>query len=284
MRGLFFGGTLIGIISGFGVGLFIAWILWPINYTEVSPAELRLDLKNDYLRMIAAAYSLDGDMARAWQQIGTLQFDQPAVALATLIRHESHPSYQQAETRLALDVNQMAIALARPTFTPHPTKTRPSVQHTPTNLARNTPTVSPTRPATPIPTITSEPTALPPTSIPNPNAPRFQLKSKTALNCQETRARAYIAVDVQDTKNNPQSGIGVEVTWNAGDEIFYTGFKPERGMGYADLTVKPGTYNVRLTDNARSEVVTNLKIDADTMTCTRDLTQVYGWKLVFQKQ
>jgi hypothetical protein len=88
MRGLFFGGTLVGILLGLGLGLVIAWYLWPVSATEADPADLRLDLKDDYLRMIAASYSLDGDMAHALQRLDTLRLPQRDVSLGELIQGE----------------------------------------------------------------------------------------------------------------------------------------------------------------------------------------------------
>ncbi len=287
MRGLFFGGTFIGVLIGLALGLAIAWTVWPISYTDADPADLRLDFKDDYLRMIAATYSLDGDMARAQQRLASLFLAQPTASLDNLTRRESKPLYQQALIRLALDLNQPAVALARPTYTPRPTKTRASVHSTTAAPARVTPMSSsqvhtPTR-APSSQTATPEPTLPPPTSVPNPNAPQFQLKTKTTINCQFAGDRARIEVEVQDREGKPVPGIAVQVDWNAGTELFYTGLKPERGMGYADVSLPPGTFNVRLTENAQSAAVENLRIDPAPGECNEASPQVRGWKLTFQQ-
>jgi hypothetical protein len=286
MRGLLIGGASLGLLAGLALGLVLAWFIWPVSYSNADPADLRLDLKDDYIRMIAASYSLDGDMARALQRLGVLQVAQPSTAVAALARRESAPSYQQALVRLALDLNQPAVALARPTFTPRPTRARIALRRTPSPIAPATATAVPATPqaaVSPLHTPAPEVTPLPPTFVPNSNAPQFQLKAKTALTCAETGGRARIEVDVQDAAGKPVPGVGVQVNWDAGDEIFYTGLKPERGMGYADLSVGPGTYNVRLTDTAQSKVVENLQVDAEGTSCAPGSAQVYGWRLVFQK-
>jgi hypothetical protein len=92
-----------------------------------------------------------------------------------------------------------------------------------------------------------------------------------------------IQVFVQDADGKPLPGIGVEVNWSAGDDILYTGLKPERGMGYADEEVGPGRYNLRLTDNAQSNVVESLGVDEEPSVCSADALQVRGWMLVFQQ-
>ncbi len=287
MRGLFFGGTLVGVLIGLAIGLTVAWTVWPISYTEADPADLRLDLKDDYLRMIAATYSLDGDTARALQRLGSLQLLQPAASVAELIRRESKPLYQQALIHLALGLNQPAVALARPTYTPRPTRVWMSRRGTPTASARVTPTPMPTQQSASSGldslASTPEPLSIPPTSAPNPNAPRFQLEAKTPIHCQFAGEQSRIEVMVQDASGKPLPGVAIEVHWNAGGEVFYTGLKPERGMGYADTNLAPGTYNARLTENARSEVVENLKIDNLPDGCTGDSPQVRGWKLTFQQ-
>ena len=281
MRGLFVGGALVGILVGIALGLVISWSLWRVSYTEADPADLRLDLKDDYLRMIAASYSLDGDLPRAVQRLGVLQLTRPALQVGEQAQHEPNPLYQQALVRLALDLNQPAVVWARPTYTPRPTRTPTSGDLAVTPVAPAT-RVAPTQPLSPDRS-TPEPTAPPPTLVPNPDAPRFQLKSKSSFGCAASGGHAHIEVDVQDAQGKPVSGIGVEINWNAGDEVIYTGLKPERGMGYAALDVGPGTFSVRLADTGESDVVTPLKVDGASGPCAPDASGVYGWKLVFQR-
>lgn len=287
MRGLFFGGAVAGVLIGFGLGLATALFFWPVPPLGGDPADLRLDLKDDYLRMIASSYSLDGDMARALGRLASLRLAHPDASVSELARREPNPLYQQLLIHFALDLAQPSVALARPTFTPRPTKTSPAVQVLRTVLPAATPT--PTRAALPFPTTLlpdtaiPEPTALPATSQPDPGATLYLLKSKRELNCLETRGRGLIQVDVQSADAQPQPGVAVEVNWKTGDQIMYTGLKPERGMGYADIEVEPGFYNVRLTEGARSDVVENLRIDDEPVECTFDSTGLRGWKLVFEK-
>ncbi len=283
MRGLFVGGAIVGVLLGLGLGLAIAWYIWPISLTNADPADLRLDIKDDYLRMIAASYSLDGDMAHVLQRLGILHLPDPNVSITQLIRRESKPIDQQALTRLALDLKHQSVALARPTFTPLPTKTRSTGRGAPTELPQATAAVTEPVPSLPPSTTAPEPTFLPATALPNLDMPLFQLKSKSTLTCSDTRGRGLIAVFAQDADGKPLPGIGVEVNWSAGDEILYTGLKPERGMGYADVEVTPGNYNLRLTDNARSDVVESLGVEDEPSECTAESNRVRGWSLVFQQ-
>ena len=68
---------LIGI-AAFVVGLLIGlvvlgWWLWPVEWTNASAADLRVEFKQDYLRMAIDSYSITGDALQAgqrWKQLG----------------------------------------------------------------------------------------------------------------------------------------------------------------------------------------------------------------------
>ena len=52
-----------------------------------------------------------------------------------------------------------------------------------------------------------------------------------------------------NASGDPASGIEVIVTWEGGEERFFTGLKPDKGLGYADFTPIPGVgYTLRLGD------------------------------------
>jgi len=53
----------------------------------------------------------------------------------------------------------------------------------------------------------------------------------------------------------PVPGVLVIVSWNDGEERFYTGLKSEKGMGYADFTPSPGVvYALRLGESGEAVV------------------------------
>jgi len=52
-------------------------------------------------------------------------------------------------------------------------------------------------------------------------------------------------------------GIEIIVVWDAGEDHFFTGLKPELGQGYADFTMTEGvSYTLRLADSG--QLVTDL--------------------------
>jgi hypothetical protein len=63
-------GFLIGLIIGLPI---LGWWLMPVQWTDASAQHLRMDLKQDYLKMAIQAYSVDKDDAaaiRRWQELG----------------------------------------------------------------------------------------------------------------------------------------------------------------------------------------------------------------------
>jgi hypothetical protein len=52
---------------------------------------------------------------------------------------------------------------------------------------------------------------------------------------------------VQDASGQPAPGVEVVVSWDGGEDRFFTGLKPELGLGYADFSMTPGVdYSLRL--------------------------------------
>lgn len=260
-----------------GLGLFLAWYIFPVSYTEAQPYDLSARDKDDYLHMIAASYAIDNHFALAAQRIYYLQLPDAQARLTELAQTEPDPLTQQALVKLRLDLDKPAVAAQRPTFTPRPTRNltpQPRV------------TVIVLEPTVMVPTAvppTRQPTLLPPTSEPNPNAPRFELLEKRALNCLSVGGGASIQVEVRDIDGHGLPGVLVELNSGRGNEQFYTGLKPERGNGYGDVTVLPGIYSVHLVENARSSTIGDLRIEANVVECVGSSSATQGWYLVFQQ-
>lgn len=82
-RGWIVQGT-IGAALGLLLGLVIGWALWPVQYTNTSPAVLRQDHYNDYVLMVAAAYEVDGDLGEARQRLALLDPEEPGAPVVEL--------------------------------------------------------------------------------------------------------------------------------------------------------------------------------------------------------
>jgi hypothetical protein len=75
-------------------------------------------------------------------------------------------------------------------------------------------------------------------------------------------------------------GIKIVITWDGGEEGFFTGLKPELGDGYADYLMTPNiTYTVQLASG--SDVATG--VSAPTCQASDGGTFLGGIKLTFQR-
>ncbi|MFZ0547009.1 MAG: hypothetical protein WAM60_16310 [Candidatus Promineifilaceae bacterium] len=62
----------LGLLFGVALGLFLGWVAWPTEFTEADPTILEESYQRDYTLMIAATYSLDGDLAGARRRLSHL--------------------------------------------------------------------------------------------------------------------------------------------------------------------------------------------------------------------
>jgi hypothetical protein len=70
--------------------------------------------------------------------------------------------------------------------------------------------------------------------------------------CDQKLAQPLIQVEAMNILSQPVPGVLVIVTWDQGEERFFTGLKPEKGLGYADFTLTPGVvYAIRLGEDGQ---------------------------------
>lgn len=220
---------------GFGIGLagglYYAWQLSPVEYVDTAPDSLRADFRADYLGLIASAYASSGDLVRARTRLALFPDLQPSTELAAL-----------AQQRLAegfADTEASALSLLASSLSSGPVRT-------------STPTVavSPTPSNTPRPSPTRRPTATP--------GAAFRLISSREV-CDPLLSEPLIQVVVLDVARDPVPGKEIIVLWDTGQDHFFTGLKPELGLGYGDFTMSEGiSYTLRLADSLQP--VTDLAV------------------------
>lgn len=98
---------LVGLALGAGLGLLVGWLIWPTEYTDATPIILQDAYRQDYLRMIAAAYGEDGDLVTAVTRLESLG-DNGADQLFSLMLDAILASEEEAEIRRLV---QLAAAL-----------------------------------------------------------------------------------------------------------------------------------------------------------------------------
>lgn len=226
------------LILGFGIGLagglYYAWLVSPVEYVETAPDSLRADFRGDYLGLIASAYTSGGDLVRARTRLALFPDLDPATELAALAQQRLAAGLADTEANA---LSQLASALSRgPTRTPAPTTVGLSSSPTPSK----TPRPSPTR----------RPSATP--------GAAFLLTSREQI-CDPRLSSSLIQVIVFDAAQEQVPGREIVVVWNTGQDHFFTGLKPELGLGYGDFTMTEGvSYTLRLADS--QQPITDLTV------------------------
>jgi hypothetical protein len=114
------------------------------------------------------------------------------------------------------------------------------------------------------PTITSTP------------EPRFVLIERERRCEDGTGAGGLLQVVVLDAENQPLPNVELIIRWQEGEDRFYTGLKPERGVGYADYDLASGkSYQVGIVGQA-SDVAQEIVADG----CENGKRA--SWSLIFR--
>ncbi len=241
---------IIALLAGLGLGLAYSWMISPLEYVDASPSILRADFKEQYRAVIAAAYASSHDLERARARLALLGDPDPVQALSAqaqtmLASGESFMNVQMV-AQLASDLQQGVVSIP-PTSTqitkpiPSPTPTNPSIATIPSGEVTSIATEVIETPQV-FATLTPRPTHTP---VPPPGKP-FALVGQDTV-CDKTLSEGLLQVMLMDARRRQVPGIEIVVTWNGGEDSFFTGFKPEVGDGYADYQMEAGIiYSVRV--------------------------------------
>ena len=280
---------LTGLILGVAMGLAYAWMIDPVEYVDAPPDALRADYKEQYRTLIAVAYLYNGDLGRAISRLETLKDEDMTRALAMQAQQalaEGRPEIEvQALGRLAVALGQGPAPVAAVDTPGTPAVLPSATPVTPTStpvLASPTPSESPELTASPVSTLrTPQATNTPlptlsPTPTPTLGAP-FMLQDVSQV-CNPNLVAPLLEVDVRDAAGQPVPGVELVVFWSGGEDHFFTGLKPELGLGYADFEMTVGTvYALRLAEGGLP--VENLLA----MECAAEEGTRYwgGWMAIF---
>jgi hypothetical protein len=242
--------ALLGLAIGIAIGLGIAWGLYPVQYANADPADLRLAYKDDYIRMVGAMFEMDGDLAGAKRRLSLLNSGTPAKTVNDFLAREKDRSRDW--------------------------KTQAAVFHLAQVLYGTVAFLPPT------PTVTAVPSEIG-SALSKPAVPVFRLIERTPLTCDDAPGQAHLRFIVRDASGADLPNVAIEIRWSSGDDTVYTGFKPERGVGYADYAATPGTYSLTIL-NASGDSASVPVGDAP-LDCQADRGATpRGWKLVFKEE
>jgi hypothetical protein len=245
---------LIGFLAGIGLGIWIAWFVSPVSYTDVAPSGLSSTAKDHYRILAAQAYNAQNNLERGKARLALLDEGDPARALAgqaqrmvagggriddarALALMAAAFSSGQANTGSILDQSTpvpSATAAAGAESTVTPVVTQPEATETPIE--------------TQVPTFSLTPTETP---------PPFAVQAWKNV-CDKAYPTSQIMIDVKDAKGQPVPGVEIIVTWQNGEDHFITGMKPDVDAGYADFAMEPNVvYTLRVANS--QQPLTDLK-------------------------
>jgi hypothetical protein len=240
---------IFGLIIGVALGLSYAWIISPTRYIDTVPSSLRADFKDQYRIAISAAYAATSDIQRARARLALLGDEDSLQALSAqaqqMLANGGDFETVNQIAQLASDLQGKNIAQAVNTqtiFTPLANTTLiPSPNSTDTP-AQTESISTPNQPQGPLSTATPRPTQTPTATA---GAPFTILSQETV--CKPNLSEALLQVYVIDSRRRPLPGVELIVTWDGGEDHFFTGFKPELGNGYADFQMQSGiSYTLRV--------------------------------------
>lgn len=282
---------IITLLLGLGLGLAYSWIFSPLHVVDASPIALRADFKDTYRSAIAASYGATNNLARAQARLALLgdsnsidalnsqaqrliasgEFAQADQVVALAIALENGTTVVAASTVTSTADNTVAVVKEVTATLPPPPPDLP-FQFTETPQSTD-PQIIETQPV--INTATPRPTR---TLIPTVGAP-FTLIAQDTV-CDATLPDGLLQVLVFNSNRRQIAGAKIIITWNSGEEQFFTGLKPEISHGYADYTMSPNiAYTVRLASG--SDIASELT--APTCQTPSGETFIGGIKLTFQQ-
>lgn len=246
---------LTGVILGLTIGIIYTHFFQPVRYIDTSPSSLKLEYKERYRSLIAAAYLSNGDLIRANARLDLLQDKDKFRALT-----------EQAQRTLAQDgssseahaLGLLAIALGQEPPGPGQAITQQPKQPTSAATLSTPVEINLSSPQTLDPDQLLSKTLAPTFETPNASfgsptsaviPDTFVLSNNNEL-CDQEHSEPLIEIEIIDRSGQPLPGVLVVVSWAGGEERFYTGLKPEKGLGYADYTLTPGfVYSLRIGEN-----------------------------------
>lgn len=272
--------VLLGLILGLAGGLVYAWVISPVVYIDASPARLNEQYTDEYIFLVSQSYAATGDWEKARERLDALDDPDAAQRVAALFERYLREGQPSSHVRnLAILTQRLggespALSLFGPTPQPPPV-TPTQAPAGPTATATLLPTPTPTAP----PTRTPQPTLTP---SPSPRAtatsrPPFRLLSQERV-CDEQLPAPRIEVVTVDALLEPLPGVEVVVAWDGGSDRFFTGFQPDKGLGYGDFAMDPeASYSVSLV--AGSPAISGLRVEP----CPQSEGGLPGgWRLTFQ--
>ena len=113
----------VGVATGLALGLTLTWVVWPVQYYDTDPVDLRPEHKEDYIVLVGAAYAVDRDLARAEARLDKLEEKDIGSVVVRLAERYLQEGRDVEETRglakladaLGVSTSAMLVYIATPT-------------------------------------------------------------------------------------------------------------------------------------------------------------------------
>ncbi len=90
---IFFGFLALGAAAG----LYLGWVVTPVDYIDTAPASLHPAYKDDYTLMVATVYAADGDLEAARARLASLGYADPGAAVTATFQRLQKAGYPAAD-------------------------------------------------------------------------------------------------------------------------------------------------------------------------------------------
>jgi len=258
---------LLALLVGLALGLVYSWMIAPRGATDTQPRILRADFKDQYRSLIAAAYAATGNLPRAQVRLALLGDANSVDALNGQAQRmqANNQSFERADQvaalARALDENANVEGTNGGATGAEPTNSAP-VSNPTTEIAtqsENNITSTSLPPSADVPgDLTETPQSIETSTLVNIPSPRatntstavpgkpFRLTGQETV-CDPNIPNGLLQVLVLNSNRRQIAGVEIDVTWDGGEEQFFTGLKPELGNGYADYMMSPAIiYSIKL--------------------------------------
>jgi len=265
-----------GLVLGLFLGLVVTWVISPVQEVDTHPHFLREDYKDIYRSLVSHAYQANNNLPRAEARMGLIGDEDPSLSLAAQAQRYLAEGGDVETAKILANLSAAMQSAAISQATPLPPSSEAESQDQPTEDAQITPTVTEDVEEISQGTLTpgteepSEPTPTPTES------PPFILQDSSPI-CDPTLGESLIQIIATDGEGEGVPGIALEISLGPDlREAFFTGLKPEVGLGYADFLAEPGlTYILEVPESGL------IVPDIEMPTCTTESEDSYwgSWEI-----
>ncbi|MGB2956552.1 MAG: hypothetical protein WBB64_11370 [Anaerolineales bacterium] len=260
---------LTGLILGLILGIVYSWVISPVSQVDTHPSLLRTDYKDIYRLLISRAYQANNNLPRAEARLNLIGDDESALALAAQAQRFLA---EGGDHEMAVILANLSAALQSSEEAKNP-PVPPAGTAAATTLSENTEENGendPDSPATSTQLPVSSQTPLPTESLP------FILQDSSPI-CDPTLGESLIQIVATNSSGDGIPGVAIQISLGTDPkEMFYTGLKPELGLGYADFSAEPGlTYQVEIPDSGL--IISGIEVP----TCQNESDESYwgSWEI-----